>query len=113
MCITYGVICVQDCKFTNKTFYKIDRSKFVLFMPFLTLFDLGFFEPSPSVMEGGGGAGGGMIVPNHNFVVIAPMILKFGTAMKLEVFYTMAPKNLYRFYYCVSLYVITCILAQS
>ena len=25
----------------------------------------------------------------HNFVVIAPMIMKFGTGVKLDVFYTM------------------------
>ena len=43
------------------------------------LFDMGFFEPS--VMGGGGGAS-----PHHNFVVIAPMIMKFGTG--INVFYT-------------------------
>ena len=26
--------------------------------------------------------------PHHNFVVIAPMIMKFGTGVKLDVFYT-------------------------
>ena len=41
------------------------------------LFDMGFFEPS--VMGGGGS-------PHHNFVVIAPMIMKFGTG--INVFYT-------------------------
>ena len=40
-----------------------------------------FFEPS--VMGGG----------HHNFVVIALMIMKFGTGVKLDVFYTMATKN--------------------
>ena len=39
------------------------------------------------------GGGGGMTV-HHNFVVIAPMIMKFGTGMKLNVFYTMVTKNL-------------------
>ena len=51
----------------------------------LTLFDTGFFEPS--VMEGG------MRAPHHNFVVIAPMIMKCGTGIKLDVFYTMVTKN--------------------
>ena len=31
--------------------------------------------------------------PHHNFVVITPMIMKFGTGMDLDVFYTMATKN--------------------
>ena len=50
----------------------------------LTLFDMGFFEPL--VMGGGGGGEGGMRAPHHNFVVIAPMIMKFGTDIKLDVF---------------------------
>ena len=41
-----------------------------------------FFEPS--VM--GGGGGGGHEGPHHNFVVIALMIMKFGTGIKLDVF---------------------------
>ena len=36
----------------------------------------------------------GMRVPHHNFVVIAPMIIKFGTGVKLDVFYAMATENL-------------------
>ena len=48
----------------------------------LTLFDMGFFERS--VMGGG----------NHNFVVIAPMIMKFGTAVKFDIFYTMVTKRI-------------------
>ena len=51
----------------------------------LTLFDMGFFKPS---------AMGGMRAPHPNFVVIAPMIRKFGTGSKLDVFYTMVTKNL-------------------
>ena len=35
-----------------------------------------------------------MMAPDHNFVVIAPMIIKFGTGVKLDVFYTIATKNL-------------------
>ena len=37
--------------------------------------------------------GGSMTFPHHNFVVISPMIMKFGTAMKLDIFYTMVPKK--------------------
>ena len=39
---------------------------------------------------GGGGGGRGMRAPHRNFVVITPMIKKFGTGIKLDVFYTMA-----------------------
>ena len=46
-----------------------------------------------TVSYGGGGGGGGMRAPHHNLVVIAPMIMKFGTDVKLDVFYTMATKN--------------------
>ena len=34
-----------------------------------------------------------MRAPHHNFVVVAPIIMKFGTGVKLDVFYTMATKN--------------------
>ena len=57
---------------------------------------MGFFEPS--VMGGGGGGHEG---PHHNFVVVAPMIMKFDTGVKLDVFYTMVAKNLWRHYYNV------------
>ena len=53
--------------------------------PPMTLFDMGFFEPS--VM-------GGHEAPHHNFVVIASMIMEFGTGVKLDVFYTMVTKKL-------------------
>ena len=46
---------------------------------------MGFFEPS--VMGGHEG-------PHHNFVGIAPMIMKFGTGVKLDLFYTMVAKKL-------------------
>ena len=49
---------------------------------------MGFLEPS--VMGGGGGTR----APHYNFVVIAPMIIKFGTGVKLDVFYTMVTKDL-------------------
>ena len=35
-----------------------------------------------------------MRAPHHNFLVIAPMVMKFGTAVKLDVFYTMVTKKL-------------------
>ena len=38
---------------------------------------------------------------HHNFVVIAPMIIKFGTGIKLDVFYTMVTKRLWHHYYYV------------
>ena len=41
-------------------------------------------------MVGGGHEGH----PHHNFVVIALMIMKFGTDVKLDVFYTMVTKSL-------------------
>ena len=50
-----------------------------------------FYEPS---VIGGGGGGGGREGPHHNFVVIAPMIMKCGTGVKLDVFYTMVGKEL-------------------
>ena len=46
---------------------------------------MGFFEPS--VM--GGGGGGRREGPHHNFVVIAPMIIKLGTGVKHDVFHTL------------------------
>ena len=49
-----------------------------------------FFEPSVI----GPGEGGMMHPLHHNSVVIAPMIIKFGTGMKLDVFYTIVTKNL-------------------
>ena len=51
---------------------------------------MGFFEPS---VMGGGGGGRAMRAPHHNYVAIAPMIMKFGTGVKLNVFYTMVTKN--------------------
>ena len=74
----------------------------------LTLFDMGFFEPS--VIRGGGGGHEG---PNHNFVVIAPMIMKFGTGIKLDVFYTMVTKQFVTSLLLRNYDVITCILADA
>ena len=47
---------------------------------------MGFFEQSAM-------RGGGMSAPHHNFVVIAPIIMRFGTDIKLDVFYTMVAKK--------------------
>ena len=47
-----------------------------------------FFEPS--VMGGGGGGHEG---PHHNFGVIAPTIMRFGTSINLDPFYAMVTKN--------------------
>ena len=38
--------------------------------------------------------GGGHEGKHHNFVVVAPMITKFGTGIKLDVFYTIVAKKL-------------------
>ena len=37
--------------------------------------------------------GGHDAPPHPNFVIIAPMIMKFGTGIKLDVFYTMVRKT--------------------
>ena len=38
------------------------------------------------------GGGGGMTT-HHNFIVVAPMNMKFCTGVKLDVFYTMVTKK--------------------
>ena len=68
---------------------------------------MGFFEQS--VM----GKGGMRALPHHNFVVIAPMIMKFGTGIKLDVFYTMVTKKFVRSLLLRYYDVITCILADA
>ena len=65
---------------------------------------MGFFEPS--VMGGHKG-------PYHNFVVIAPVIMKCGTGIKLNVFYTLVTKNLVTSLLLHNYDVITCILADT
>ena len=76
-------------------------------LPTLTLFEMGFFELS--VMEGGGG----MRAPHHNFIVVAPMILKFGTGIKRDAFYTMVTKTFVTSLLLCDYHVITCILADA
>ena len=54
-----------------------------------------------------------MRAPHHNFVVIALMIKKFGTGIKLDVFYTMVTKEFVMSLLLRHYDVITCILADS
>ena len=65
---------------------------------------MGFFEPS--VM-------GDMREPHHNFVVIALMIVKFGTSIKLDVFYTMVTEKFVTPLLLRHYDVITCILVDA
>ena len=72
----------------------------------LTLSDMGSFEPS---VIGRGNEG----LPNHNFVVIVPMVMKFGTGIKIDVFYTMVTKKFVTTLLLRNYDVITCILASA
>ena len=67
-----------------------------------TLFDMGFFEPS--VMGVG---------PHHNFNVVAAMVMKFSTGVKLDVFYIMVTKEFVTLLLFRHYDVITCILADE
>ena len=51
--------------------------------------------------------------PHHNFVVIALMIIKFGTGAKRDVFYTMIIKKFVTSLLLRHYDVITCILAEA
>ena len=59
-----------------------------------------------------GGVGRGH-EPHHNFVVIAPMIMKFGTGIKLDVFYTMGTKKIVTTLLLRNYGTITCILDDA
>ena len=48
--------------------------------------------------------------PQRNFVVIASMIVKFGTSIKLDVFYTMVTKKVVTSLLLRNYDIITCIL---
>ena len=50
---------------------------------------------------------------DHNFVVIAPIIKKFGTGINLDVFYTMVAKMFVTSLLLRNYHVITCILADA
>ena len=54
-----------------------------------------------------------MRVPHHNFVVIAPMIIKFDTGIQFDVFYTIVIKKFVTSLLLRNYDVITCILANA
>ena len=55
---------------------------------------------------------GGHEGPHHNFVVIPPMIMKFGTGIKLDVCYTMITKKFVTSVVLRNYDLITCILVD-
>ena len=50
---------------------------------------------------------------HHNFVVIAPMIMKFGTGIKIDVFYKIVTKRFVMSLLLRNYDVITCIFANA
>ena len=54
-----------------------------------------------------------MRAPHHNFVVVALMIIKCGTGVKLDVFYTMVTKTFVTSLLLRHYDVIACILADA
>ena len=54
-----------------------------------------------------------MASPHRNFVVIAPIIIKFGRGMKLDEFYTVPTKKFITSQLLRSYDVITCVLADA
>ena len=71
---------------------------------------MGFFLNHQSC---GGGRGEGHDVPYHKFVVIAPMIMKFGRGVKLDVCYTLVSKKFVTSLLLHNYVIITCILADD
>ena len=57
--------------------------------------------------------GGGHEGPHHNFVAIAPMIMTFGTGVKLDVFHIMVTRKFVTSLLLRHYDVITCILADA
>ena len=53
-----------------------------------------------------------MRAPHHNFAVVVPIIMKFGTSVKLDVYYTVITKNFVTSLLLRHYDVITCILAD-
>ena len=86
----------------------------IVFLEFsLTLFDMGFFWTVSHLGGGGGGGEGGIMARHHKFVVIVPMIMKFGIGMKLDVFYTVVTEKFVTPLLLHNYDVITCILADT
>ena len=54
-----------------------------------------------------------MRAPHHSFVAIAPIIMKFGTGINLDVFYTLVAKRLMTSLLLRNYDVLTCILADA
>ena len=54
-----------------------------------------------------------MRASHHNFVVVALMIMKFDTGIKLDAFYTMVTKQFVMALLLRNYNVITCILANT
>ena len=77
--------------------FPYQRKKGIFGEPLVTSFDPKHFKPIWQAFlnrqSWRGGGGWSMMVLDHNFVVIAPMTMKFGTVMKFDVFYTMKTKN--------------------
>ena len=55
----------------------------------------------------------GFYFPHQNFVVIAPIIMKFGTGIKLDVSYTMVIKKFVTSLLLRNYDIITCILVDE
>ena len=94
--VTSAVLFCSECK--GSGFHANERP-----YPYLTW---AFSEPS---VVGGGHEGGA----HYNFVVIVPMIMKFGTGIKLDVFYTVVTKTFVTSHLLSNYGVITCILAGA
>ena len=60
----------------------------------------------------GGGGGVWLQGPNHNFVAVVPIIMKFGTGIKLDVLYTMITKKFVTSLLLCNYYVTNSILAN-
>ena len=54
-----------------------------------------------------------MASTHHNFVVVAPVIITFGTGMQLDVFHTVLTKTFVTSLLLRNYGVITCILADA
>ena len=80
-----GEVKLQRLKQTNKYF---------LCYKHLNTFDHPYYMHQCFWNRQSWGGGGEHEAPHHNCVVIAPMIMKFGTGVKLDVCYTMVTKEI-------------------